>query len=401
MKIELSDAVAGLRAARGAVAGRIAVVGKDSMDRVAVVGPVGSALNAPPPEGLADAAVHPYLMALEHARLSEAQGPGSLRACLVYAERMALGALEAPGSVVGRSFSERDVLPLAAGSLDPGDALALAGFVAEAGASRYVVERSPARLDSVEFVDSYEFKHASKPVESPVVMDNARVLVADGYVENVTEIHAVLDRCGREKERLLICGRGFSDDVLHTLAVNRARGTLVAYALTFPFDEDDANTLVDIATIVGGDVVSSLKGQLYNTIDFSSLPRAPYARLRGNVLDFRGEGSGARAAQVLSALQQKVAEAEEPTRSILDKRVRRLTGACMVVRLADGIDHMARAEAWDTALRCLRSAARGVVDLDDPEAWPGRAVAPMTSVATAYEVARKLVKALASLDSYV
>jgi hypothetical protein len=402
VKLTKASIVKGLDAASRHLSVKLAAVGREALSRPAVVGPMGLLLNAQTPEGLEDDAVHPFLMALEHARASETQGAGSMRACVAYARRAASAVAPGPGSLSGRPFTRGDVPKLAAGVLSEDDAAALVGFVAEAGASRYIVERAPSRVDNVEFVDSYEFKHASKAVDGVVVMDGARVLVADGYIETVAEIHAILDRCGREGERLIICGRGFSDDVAHTLAVNRARGTLVAYALTFPFDADDANTLVDVASIVGGDVVSSLKGQLYTNVDASTLPRAPYARLRGQTFDFRGEPGKGRVAEVLLGVQDKLAQAEEPmVRETLERRVRRLSGACMIVRLADGIDHLARVEAWDLALRSLRAATRGVVDVSDREAWPDREVVPLDSVATAHEMARKLVNALESLDSYV
>lgn len=401
MKIRESAILEALAAAKAHTSSRLSLVGKETLERPGVVGAMGLVLNVAPPEDMSEDAVHAYQMVLEHARVSEAQGPGSLHACVVYAERLVRGELRTPHAVSGRAFTSADVERIAVGILNEMDAKTLAGFVAEAGASRYVVERTPARFDSVEFVDNYEFQHASKPIDGTVIMDNARVLVADGYVESVSEIHTILDRCGRDGERLLICGRGFSDDVLHTLAVNRARGTLVAYALTFPYNEEDANTLVDIATILGGDVISSLKGQVFNTIELASLPRVPYARLRGQTLDFRGEGTATRAAQVLASVQQKIAESEEPTRSILEKRARRLSGACMIVRLIDGIEHLSRLEAWDTALRSLKIATRGVTSASDAEAWPRRDVVPLTSMATAHEIARKLVRALQNVHAVV
>jgi hypothetical protein len=401
VKIRESAILEALSAAKAHTSSRLSLIGKEALERPGIVGAMGLVLNAAPPEDMPDDAVHAYQMVLEHARISEAQGPGSLHACVVYAERLARGAHTTPPAVSGRAFTSADVERIATGILSDADASALASFVREAGASRYVVERVPSRFDSVEFVDNYEFQHASKAVDGTVVMDNARVLVADGYVESVSEIHGILDRCGRDGERLLICGRGFSDDVLHTLAVNRARGTLAAYGLTFPYNEEDANTLVDIATILGGDVVSSLKGQLFNTVDVASLPRVPYARLRGQILDFRGDGAATRATQVLATVQQKIAEAEEPTRSILEKRARRLSGSCMIVRLVDGIEHLSRLEAWDTALRSLKIATRGVVSPQDNEAWSHRDVVPLASLATAHELARKLVRALRSLHSVV
>ncbi len=379
---------------------RLIAIGRSTLDRAAIVGPVGMLLNTHAPSNLDDDAVHPFLTMLEHARVSETQGPGSLCACVVYADRILRGSDAGPHVLAGRPFTRADVTRVAEGILDADDATVMAGFVNEAGASRYVVERVPSKVDNVEFVDSYEFKHTSKAVEGVVTMDGARVLVADGYIETVAEIHNILDRCGREGERLLICGRGFSDDVVHTLTVNRQRGTLTAYALTFPFNADDANTLVDIAAVVGGDVVSSLKGQLFSTIELASLPRIKHIRLRGQSLDIRGDVGDGRVAAVLLGVQNKLAESEDPVRSILERRVRRLTGACMIVRLSDGIDHLTRVESWDLVLRSLRASTHGVVDVTDHEAWPGRDVVPLNSVAIAYEMARKLVTLLRSIDSY-
>lgn len=401
MKLGKTSVVKAISAAKTHLRGNLVALGRESLDRIAVVGPLGLLLNTRAPVDLDTDAVHPFLITLEHARASETLGPGSMRAVIAYADRILRGGPQTPHSLSGRAFTRSDVSRIARGILEEDDIEAMTAFVAEAGASRYVVERTPSRVDNVEFVDSYEFKHGSMPIDGTVSMDGARVLVADGYVETVAEIHGILDRCGRDRERLLICGRGFSDEVMYTLAVNRQRGTLVAYALTFPFDDVDANALVDIATIVGGDVLSSLKGQLFTNVMVSTLPRVPYARLRGNTLDFRGEGTRDRVALVMLGVQSKAAEAEEPARSILDKRVRRLAGACMIIRLGDSIGHLARIEAWDLMMRSLRQSTCGVIDVTDNEAWPDRDVVPLSSMATAHDMARKLVSALESLDSYV
>ena len=93
MKIREESVAKGLAAAKAHVSCKLGVLGRDNLDRVGVVGSVGLVLNLAPPEELADDAVHPYLMTLEHARVSETQGPGSLRACVVYAERALRGAV--------------------------------------------------------------------------------------------------------------------------------------------------------------------------------------------------------------------------------------------------------------------------------------------------------------------
>lgn len=310
-------------------------------------------------------------------------------------------ALKARQSVEGRAFTRSDLSDIVDGNLVGAERDSFLEFIERAGASRYLVERAPSRFDSVEFVDSYEFTHVSKPIEGAVIMDDARVLIADAYIESESEVRKLLEWCGKENERLLLCCRGFADDVLHTLAVNRGRGTLAAYAIVFPFDEYDANTLVDIATILGSDVVSSLKGQLISTLDPSGMPRAPHARLRGNILEINDPHARVRTDRLAANLREKLETAELESRAPLEKRLKRLTGTTMVVRLRSGPDHALRCERWDLALRTVRAATRGVVEVKNARTWPGRKLVPLLSEATAHQYARKLVDRLEDLSVLV
>lgn len=371
-------------------------------DSYRAVTTIGLLVNSRPSESMNEAEAHVFQMSLEHARRAEVNAAGSAIATLELARRMLTDErLKTLVEVEGRAFRRSDLGSLMDGVLVGCERDALVDFVDLAGASRYLVERAPARFDSVEFVDNYEFNHVSKPVDGAVIMDDARVLIADGYVENESEVRKLLEWCGREKERLLLCCRGFSDDVVHTLAVNRARGTLSAYALVFPFDENDANTLVDIATILGSDVVSSLKGQLISTVDPAAMPRAKHARLRGSTLEINDPQARGRTERLAANLREKLETAELETRSPLEKRLKRLTGTTMVVRLRDGVDHALRCERWDLALRTVRAAVRGVAEVADSRAWPARTLVPLLSQATAHQYARKLVDRLGDVAAIV
>ena len=351
---------------------------------------------------MSKAEAHVFQMSLEHARRAEIHAAGSTVATLELARRMMLNPqLRSTREVKGRAFKRTDLFDLIDGVLVGAERDSLIEFVELAGASRYLVERSASRFDSVEFIDNYEFNHVSKPIDGTVIMDDARVLIADAYIENESEVRKLLEWCGKEKERLLLCCRGFSDDVVHTLAVNRARGTLSAYALVFPFDENDANTLVDIATILGSDVVSSLKGQLISTLDPSIMPRARYARLRGNILEINDPQARSRTERLAANLREKLETAEFEARAPLEKRLKRLTGTTMIVRLCAGVDHALRCERWDLALRTVRAAVRGVDEVSDTKAWPSRKLIPLLSKATAHQYARKLVERLNDIAELV
>ena len=363
---------------------------------------VGLLVNSRPTDDLSEAQAHIFQMSLEHARRAEVSSAGSSIATLELAYHMLLKPeLRELTAVRGRAFKQSDLSDLVTGIMSSTDSKAFINFIELAGASRYMVERGPSRFNSVEFVDNYEFTHVSKPIDGIINMDNARVLIVDGYVENESEIRKLLEWCAKEGERLLLCCRGFSDDVIHTLAVNRARGTLSAYAITIPFNENDANSLVDIATILGGDVVSSLKGQLISMVDPTSMPRASHARLHHNILEINHSDARMRVDRLAINIREKLETAEFEAIAPLEKRLKRLTGSTMIIRLCSGIDHILRCEQWDLALRTVQVAVRGVVEVSNNKEWPSRKLIPLLSEATAYQYARKLVERLESITDIV
>ena len=400
MKIQHSDIIKALKAAYQHISVRSAIVSHENDYRV--VTNVGLLVNTRPPCELSDSQSHIFQMSLEHARRAEISSAGSSLAMLALTQRMFLDStLRAKTTVEGRTFVEADLANIVDGILSNNEKSDFIEFIQLAGASKYLVERTPSRFNSIQIVDNYEFTHVSKAVDGNINMDSAKVLIADAYIENESEIHKLLEWCGKEKERLLLCCRGFSDDVIHTLAINRARGTLSAYALAFPFNENDANTLVDIATILGGDIVSSLKGQLISTVEPSSMPRVHHARLRGNVLELNDPSARRRTDHLVNNIREKLETCEIEAREPLEIRLKRLNGTTMIVRLKADIDHSLRYEKWDLALRTIRSAVRGVIEANDSEMWPNRKLVPLLSEATAYQYARKLAHKLDELSFIV
>lgn len=395
MNITHSDLLEGVSCARKHIEISYALIQNNDINQVVSV--VGLLVNSRPPEHLSESAAHIFQICLEYARNAEINAAGSSIATLEYTIRLLKSQQNNEKIIQGRSFKKQDISNLLSVFLDEKDLHSIAKLLELAGASRYSVERSPSRFDSVEFVDNYQFTHVSKAIDGKVIMSGARVMVADAYVENVSEIHKLLEYCGKEKERLIICCRGMSDDVMHTLAVNRARGTLAAYGIIIPFDENEANTLVDIATILGGDVISSLKGQLLSTVDGSMLPRAKYALLHGNVLEINCENARKRTDRLCENIKEKLESAPPEAKEPLEKRLKRLSGTTMVVRLEKNIQHQVRCEKWDIALRTIRAATRGVIEVNDQLAWPNRKIVPLLSKTTAHNFSYKLLNHLKKL----
>ena len=96
---------------------------------------------------------------------------------------------------------------------------------------------------------------------------NVTCFVIDGIIESVSEINNILEALVKNKAPGVIFARGYSEEVIATLALNFKRGSLDLIPVKVQYDLLGANLLKDIAVICGCDVVSSLKGELISNID--------------------------------------------------------------------------------------------------------------------------------------
>jgi len=223
-------------------------------------------------------------------------------------------------------------------------------------AGKVVVERTTSRQASVEMTRGYSFQLAS-PMGRDVEMSCPRIVCIDGYVETVGEVHHLLEEASASREPCIIFARGFADDVLQTLRVNYDRGTLVVVPVVVPYDLADMNTLVDVATVAGGDVVSSLKGDLISSVSLERLPRVQHAAILRNTVVLRNGATYARVRLHEQQLRAKrELEEQEEVAKMLDARLRSLASNHVVVRIPTGHDRSRVMQGVDSALRAVRCA---------------------------------------------
>ena len=113
------------------------------------------------------------------------------------------------------------------------------------------------------------FWSASKA--SLVSLYNSKAVCIDGIVENISEVHSIMDQSFSTGQSVVLFARGFNDDVVNTLAVNHSQGKLNVIPIVIPYDVMGVNQLVDVAVCCGCDVVSSIKGELISTIEWDDL----------------------------------------------------------------------------------------------------------------------------------
>jgi hypothetical protein len=305
-----------------------------------------------------------YELVMMHALAAEKVGPGGFTCCLEMLLEKLDGAVtvDTPRrnlSALPRHATSADVTSTVARYSAQGSALTsailnralhLAGF-----GGRVIVEKTTSSQPSVELVRGYTFE-LQQLLPFDVSFIKPRIACVDGYVENVSEIHHLLEAAAEAKEPCVIFLRGLSDDVKHTLKVNYDRGSLRVVPIGVRFDLDGMNTLVDLSVVTGADLVSSLKGDLISAIRFEELP------IVDQLTVFRGRAvvtvtrTRERVAQHVTELRtRRAAHDVDDVARLLDKRIKSLSPNHVVIRLPDDKDFVTNSQAIDYALRAVKS----------------------------------------------
>lgn len=142
---------------------------------------------------------------------------------------------------------------------------------------RIVIEKDPGTETRIEHSTGYHFRVEPEELFSRSSQmetwerNNVLCLIVDGIIESPSEIEKILNPVAERKLPFVIFARGYSDDVLSTLAVNFIRGNLDVVPMKVPYDENGINMINDIAVVSGCDVISSLKGELISQKKISDL----------------------------------------------------------------------------------------------------------------------------------
>lgn len=304
-----------------------------------------------------------YEILLTHAAATEKLGPGGFRRFFELMKDSSVSISEIGSAFLPSLESLTKIVDL---HTNLGDrttsemvkqAIRLAGF-----GGKIIVEKTQAIIPSVELVCGYTFD-----LTSALLIDcnflRPRVVCIDGYIENVSELHHLLEASAASKEPCVLFVRGMSDDVKHTLKVNYDRGSLRVVPMIVKFDLEGMNTLVDLAVVSGSDLISSLKGDLISSIDYASLKRVDQITVfRGRTVVTATTTKKSVLTHVTNLRNRRNDQKIEDVGSLLDKRIKSLSPNHVVIRVPDDNAFVKRSQAIDYALRALKSAIEFGVD---------------------------------------
>jgi len=244
--------------------------------------------------------------------------------------------------------------------------------------SPFFLERSHKRETILSFSQGYNFEI---PITSDFLPEggmwerrDVEVLIIDGIVESIGEIHHLLERASANKNPIVMFVRHLSDDVKSTLILNIKRNTIDLIPIEVGFDEDTVNILNDIAICCNSDIVSAYKGDLISTSSsgcLSSVKKVTLTKKGVNILNNISEKSLISHLKYLE--ERRDSSHEIKIKKLFDTRIRSLSSGKILLRVGNDLlrKDIQSIEKFDKFFRELRSLIqygviyKSMIDIDN------------------------------------
>ena len=199
------------------------------------------------------------------------------------------------------------------------------------------------------------------------VYDDCSVLITDKKISVFQDVVPLLEQVIQSGRKLLIIAEDVEGDALSNLIINRLRGGLNVVAVKAPgFGDRRKEMLQDIATLIGGTVISSDLGYELKDATMQLLGQARQVKVtKENTTIVDGAG---KADEIKARVKQIRAQVEESTsdydREKLQERLAKLVGGVAVVHVgaATEVEMKEKKDRVDDALAATRAAVEeGIV----------------------------------------
>ena len=165
-------------------------------------------------------------------------------------------------------------------------------------------------------------------IRDPEIRD-CRIVVVNGAIIDVSEIHHLLDHAYETKENIAIVASSFSDDVANTLRVNWDSGKTRVIPFYLRDGLDTINESKDICDVLGIIPISVDTGLRISSIEIEDYPKNNlyYDKDKDELRIALNENTSIRAQKAKSKLQERYDEEKvDDVKKILSDRISRMGG---------------------------------------------------------------------------
>ena len=229
------------------------------------------------------------------------------------------------------------------------EAVKIAGF-----GGRISIEKSSNDLISVEEINGFFFKVKSTFETRSIILKKPKIICIDGYVESVSELNRLFEGAAETKAPLVIVTRGFHDDVMNTIKINRSRGSMFVYPVLVEFDLNGINKINDISIASRQTPISSNLGQLISNISIEDGSRVDEITLNKDSILIKDSLASREISRHISFLLQQRNE-KTGAEEIFDERIKSLANKNVIVRIPDSNEFVANNQRIDFTLRSIKS----------------------------------------------